>query len=111
MSRNKRSPSPCLRCTRVKNPRSCDNKQCEPWRAWFLSRWALIHAYPRRQMQQAEQRPEGENIGGNLYAPPHRVREYLQKDPCERCVCPKELCTTPCRVRRAWEEAKGDQFL
>ena len=26
-------------------------------------------------------------------------------------VCPKELCSSPCRVRRAWEEAKKEVFL
>ncbi len=104
-------PSPCLSCSRVQDPRMCDNKNCKPWRQWFLDRWALIHSYPRRQMEQAELKPVGVNVGGKHYAAPHQVRAYLKKDPCQDCVCPKELCSSPCRVRRAWEETKKEVFL
>lgn len=31
--------SPCLTCTRVKDPRDCENKTCERWRRWFISWW------------------------------------------------------------------------
>ena len=71
----------------------------------------MIHRYPRRQMEQAELKPVGVSVGGTRYAAPHQVQAYLQKDPCKECMCPKDLCTTPCRVRRAWEEAKGEVFL
>ena len=37
--------SPCLVCTRVKDPSSCDNKICPQWRGWFLRRWAEMRAY------------------------------------------------------------------
>lgn len=104
-------PSPCLRCTRVADPRRCDNKLCKPWRAWFLQRWSLIHNYPRAEMEKDDLKEVGVNVGGRTYAPPHRVREYLEKDPCKSCVCPKDLCSTPCRVKRAWEERKGEMFL
>ena len=39
------TPSPCLTCTRVADPKDCENKQCKPWSQWFLSRWDLIHGY------------------------------------------------------------------
>ena len=104
-------PSPCLTCMRVKNPRACDDKDCKVWQNWFLSRWELIHKYPRQQMESAQLKPVGVNVGGTHYAAPHQVRAYLQTDPCENCKCPKDLCTTPCRVRRAWEEARQEAFL
>ncbi len=40
--------SPCARCTRVRNPDSCENKNCKDWKAWFLRRWAGIYGYGRR---------------------------------------------------------------
>lgn len=104
-------PSPCLRCTRVRNPRACENKQCAPWRQWFLDRWELIHRYPRQQMQTAKLEPVGVKVGGRVYAAPHQVREYLDTDPCRKCLCPKDLCGTPCRVRRRWEESKGETLV
>jgi len=104
-------PSPCLTCIRVADPRACENKNCKPWRQWFLDRWALIHKYPRQQMEQAELKPAGVNIGGTHYATPHQVQAYLGNDPCKRCVCPKDLCSSPCRVKRAWEESRKEVFL
>lgn len=104
-------PSPCLSCTRVAAPRACENKNCKLWRQWFLDRWDLIHQYPRHQMEQAELKPAGVSVGGHRYSPPHRVREYLDNDPCDGCLCPKDLCTSPCPVKRAWEETKGDEFV
>ena len=104
-------PSPCLTCTRVADPRSCENKACQPWRKWFLSRWEQIHNYPRKKMEAVQMQPVGVNVGGVHYAAPHQVRQYLGSDPCEKCLCPKDLCSTSCRVRRAWEEAKKEVFL
>ena len=31
--------SPCLNCTRVKDPKNCENKNCPVWREWFIRRW------------------------------------------------------------------------
>jgi hypothetical protein len=36
--------SPCLTCTRVKNPRDCENKSCKAWSMWFLYEWAKIQS-------------------------------------------------------------------
>ena len=40
--------SPCVGCTRVACPENCENKLCKDWKAWFLGRWAGIHAYGQR---------------------------------------------------------------
>lgn len=104
-------PSPCLSCTRVADPRSCDNKNCKPWQQWFLDRWAMIHAYPRQSMEKADLKPVGVKVGGRHYAAPHQVRKYLATDPCKECLCPRDLCGSPCRVRRAWEESRKEAFL
>ena len=37
--------SPCATCTRVKDPKDCENKQCQTWQKWFLKRWKLINGY------------------------------------------------------------------
>ncbi len=95
-------PSPCLICTRVKDPENCENKHCKVWRAWFLRRWSLIHRFPREAMEQAELKPVGVNVGGRVYAAPHQIEAYQKKDPCDSCLCPKDLCSSPCPMRRQW---------
>lgn len=35
---------PCLKCTRIKDPGNCENKECQVWRRWFLFEWARIRA-------------------------------------------------------------------
>lgn len=104
-------PSPCLTCTRVADPRNCENKNCMRWQKWFLGRWELIHNYPRAKMETARTQPVGVNVGGTHYAAPHQVRQYLEKDPCGQCLCPKDLCIQPCGIRRAWDAAKREVFL
>ena len=104
-------PSPCLTCSRVPDPRECDHKACRPWQQWFLARWELIHNYPRAKMEAAELKPVGVKIGGRPYAAPHQVRRYVQNDPCQSCLCPKDLCLTPCPVKKAWEQTRKDVFL
>ncbi len=103
--------SPCLRCIKVADPRNCENKNCKTWQAWFLGRWELIRQYPRQEMDRTPLKPAGVAIGGSRYCHPAQVKTYLTKDPCESCRCPKDLCTTPCRIRRTWEEARGDVLL
>lgn len=105
-----RQLSPCLTCTRVRDPRECENKNCRVWRQWFLERWEQIHSYPRRQ-QQVQPQPVGVNVGGQTYAAPNQIENYLQKDPCEGCLCPRDLCAEPCRVKRAWNEARNEVLL
>ncbi|MBQ7341013.1 MAG: hypothetical protein IJW41_02460 [Oscillospiraceae bacterium] len=95
-------PSPCLTCTRVRDPENCENKGCKVWRQWFIKRWELIHRYPREAMEQMELKPVGVNVGGRVYAAPHQVEDYRMKDPCGDCLCPKELCHSPCPLRREW---------
>lgn len=31
--------SPCLSCTKVKDPSQCEIKLCSKWRMWFLCEW------------------------------------------------------------------------
>ena len=44
----KNEQSPCLTCTRVKNPGDCENKCCRVWGNWFLRRWRMIHGYYKK---------------------------------------------------------------
>ena len=110
MNGRSKTPSPCLSCTRVANPLDCENKQCKLWQKWFLARWALIHAYPRKAMDKDDRKPSGVSVGGRTYAPPERMREYLATDPCKGCLCPRDLCTTPCRVKETWVKAKEERL-
>ena len=104
-------PSPCLRCTRVKDPRNCENKNCQDWRRWFICRWEQIRAYPRQAKDNEKLQAVGITLGGRRYAAPHQTRKYLNNDPCQSCRCPRELCTSPCPTRRAWDDARKDVLL
>lgn len=97
--------SPCLVCTRVSNPQDCENKNCKSWQKWFLGRWAAIRAYPRVMMDHAKREPVGVVVSGTYYAAPHQVADYRNNDPCKTCLCPKDLCNTPCRQKTAWKQA------
>lgn len=105
------SVSPCMRCTRVANPRDCDNKDCKVWRSWFVEKWDALRIQPRLEIERREKEMEGVVIGGVRYAMPHRVRSYLEKDPCQGCVCPRDLCVLPCRVKRDWMKAREDVMI
>lgn len=100
--------SPCMRCTRVKKPHLCDNKDCEVWRKWFIESWNAMRVAPRLEIEKKPKEAEGVSIGGRVYALPHRVDSYLKKDPCENCLCPRDLCVIPCRIKRDWLQARQE---
>lgn len=102
--------SPCLTCTRVEDPRNCENKKCQPWRNWFVARWDAIRSSARAEMEQTPQKV-GVPLDGQTYAAPHQVKKYLQEDPCDKCLCPKDLCRLPCRLKNNWEKARKDVLL
>lgn len=106
-----RQVSPCLTCTRVKDPQNCENKNCNVWRNWFLMRWEQLRSCARREKDCTVPKPLGVPLGGRHYAAPHQVETYLSTDPCKNCLCPRDLCATPCRVRRNWEQAREDVFV
>lgn len=96
--------SPCLQCTRVRDPQNCENKLCKDWQAWFIDRWESMRDQVRAEMDQAPMEDIGIPLGGRRYASPHRVQEYISQDPCQRCLCPKDHCRIPCSSKEAWLE-------
>ena len=103
--------SPCLRCSRVADPAACENKNCVQWRRWFTQKWDDMRLVPRIEAERRPKETEGVVIGGVRYALPHRVRGYLDKDPCRDCLCPRDLCALPCRVKRDWLKAWEDTMV
>lgn len=98
--------SPCTRCTKVADPRECDNKTCRLWQKWFIEKWDNMRVLPRLSIEKRPREAEGICIGGRYYALPHRVDSYLHHDPCEKCLCPRDLCAVPCRTKRDWLAAR-----
>lgn len=47
--------SPCLTCTKVTDPKNCENKQCRLWSKWFMERWEQIHGYYEACIPKEEQ--------------------------------------------------------
>ena len=103
--------SPCMSCTSVPDPRQCENKNCRRWQAWFVEKWDNLRLQPRLAQEHRPREPEGVNIGGQVYALPHRVESYLHTDPCSSCLCPRDLCKLPCRLKRDWEQARKDVLV
>ena len=100
--------NPCLSCTLVRDPENCQNKNCVAWQQWFIRRWDQLRLACRREMEELELTPIGVNIGGSYYTPAHRRLEYLRNNPCDNCLCPKDLCQTPCLLRRTWDDAREE---
>ncbi len=100
--------SPCLTCTRVKNPADCENKNCRVWRAWFAESWDRARMNPRLQREKDRSGLEGVTICGRTYLLPDKVREYLKVSPCKTCPMPAELCTSPCPAYRTWQETRKE---
>lgn len=100
--------SPCLGCIRVADPENCTDKSCRVWQAWFLDQWERSRMELRRMKDMPVQKA-GVAVGGHRYAAPHQVRAYLRQDPCGACLCPAELCKSPCRRRRVWEDCIGEE--
>jgi len=100
--------SPCLTCTRVRDPQNCESKVCKDWRSWFISRWEAMRTNVQKSIRQTPVTEKGVPLGGRKYASPHQVRDFLRSDPCTTCYCPKDLCTQPCQLKLVWEERKGE---
>ena len=94
--------SPCLTCTRVKDPKNCENKTCRDWQAWFIDRWESMREYVRAEMEKVPVFEVGIPLGGEKYAPPHLVRAYLATDPCDACAYPRTNCHKPCPSKALW---------
>lgn len=104
--------SPCLTCSRVRDPDNCENKLCKDWQAWFIDRWETMRANVFSQVRQQKAAEQGAiSVGGRQYSHPEHVRSYLRKDPCRECICPKDLCSTPCAVRKAWDAARSKEGM
>ena len=99
--------SPCLTCTRVKNPQDCENKNCGDWRRWFIARWEATRKLPRLQKELSVPLPDTIAVGGVQYRHPDSYRDFIGKDPCDSCEFPKDLCKGPCPEKRAWEIETG----
>lgn len=103
----KENMSPCVVCSRVSDPENCTDKTCRLWQRWFLQRWEETRQ-TLRQMKDMPDSYAGVVVGGVRYAAPNQVRNFLENDPCGSCLCPKDLCDTPCRKRKAWENFRKE---
>ena len=104
MNGAEKMPSPCKTCRLVSSSYGCDNKNCPRWSAWWKDQWERTRALFRAAMDV----PVKKNPYAFQYDTPDQVRRYLSEDPCEKCKIPKDLCSTPCRSKKTWEDARGD---
>lgn len=100
--------SPCLTCTRVKDPKNCENKLCKDWQAWFIDRWDTMRKNLCAQAAIDPAQEVGVHLGGHKYVSPHRIREFLRVNPCMTCVYPADACTSPCPSKQAWIKMQSE---
>lgn len=100
--------SPCFTCTRVRDPKNCENKLCKDWQSWFIGRWNAMRKALCAEAAQAPVDDIGFPLGGNRYASPHRVRDFLDVNPCRKCVYPADACQMPCKTKLAWSEMQSE---
>lgn len=100
--------SPCLTCTRVRDPGNCENKLCKDWQPWFIRRWDAMRKAVHDRIRSTPLQEAGVPLAGQRYASPHRVREFLKMNPCGSCQSPKDLCRTPCPTRVAWDTLRNE---
>lgn len=106
-----KSISPCLHCTKVRDPNLCENKSCKLWSSWFIGQWETTRRMFRRPLEQAQLQECGVPLGGHRYCSPHQMRNYLQHDPCDACLYPTDLCGVPCPARLHWQTCRKEQSL
>lgn len=99
--------SPCQHCTRVRDPQNCENKNCKPWREWFFAQWEQTRKLYRKGMDTGSSKG-GVPLGGERYASPHQITEYLHTEPCAVCKLPRELCHAPCKRLLEWKLLKKE---
>lgn len=104
--KNNAVKSPCLTCTRVKNPSNCENKLCNDWQNWFIERWDEMRASIYSEAMPLVVDRSAIMVGGYKYSHPDYVRRFLQHKPCLNCDCPAELCKEPCAMLVVWEAMK-----
>lgn len=100
--------SPCLCCTRVKDPANCNNKNCIQWQIWFAESWEAARRQLRANMDKGSEPPKGVVIGGRSYIPPNQLHYYLEHDPCQGCPFRQTLCKEHCRTRLSWQAAREE---
>ena len=100
--------SPCVNCTRVKDPKNCENKLCKDWQAWFIQRWDTMRKQLCVDAAAAPIQEVGVPLGGYLYASPHRVRDFLEKNPCHSCLYPTDQCHMPCKTKLEWHKMQRE---
>lgn len=106
MIRGTQRESPCLYCTRVRDPKNCENKLCNEWRIWWIGRWEAMRTIARQHARGKGIQGSPVSVGGTMYHHPDRVREYLMIDPCLQCPWKDGLCPNPCDTKQIWLSEK-----
>lgn len=101
-----RKKSPCLTCTKVVDPQSCEIKQCGDWRAWFVTRWDTLTDDICKMKNNRYVESDTITVGGNKYAHPNHIRRFLQNKPCDSCDYTDGQCEFPCSTLVLWETMK-----
>lgn len=100
--------SPCTNCIRVRDPKNCENKLCKDWQAWFIQRWNAMRKNLCTEAARSPVHQVGIPLGGHRYAPPHRIRDFLNVNPCRTCIYPTDQCHSPCKTKLAWSDMQSE---
>lgn len=103
---SKQTERPCLHCERVRDPRNCENKQCNEWRTWFIDRWESVRKGAMQTYGSRGIPKTAISVGGVRYHHPDSIRRFLEKDPCLQCPWRENLCKEPCATKVLWLSEK-----
>ena len=92
-------PSPCDTCSQC-----TASNGCEAWRIRYLYRQKQINAYAKKIAGRIPTQPREKF----LYEHPDLIRNWIETDPCERCMC-REWCNGSCPRKDAWKKAKEEK--
>lgn len=91
------NPYPCNGCVQT----LCDYRQCAAYCSWLCDAWNLFQSSCCHNYWEDKGQPDDKL----LYLHPGVLQRYLQRGPCERCIC-CNCCDLPCKRYWQWWDAR-----
>lgn len=95
-------PSPCVTCT---NRGGCPGVKCERWLIRYRYRQKQINLFAKRLVEKSAE----ENPNAWRYGHPDEVRDWINTDTCEKCMC-RSWCNGNCKLRQKWRGMRTEKL-
>lgn len=94
-------PSPCDTCA-AKGGKDCLGTKCNLWLPYYRTHQKWINLFAKRLVEKSAE----ENPNVWRYGHPDEVRDWINTDPCEKCMC-RSWCNGNCKLRQKWRDMNG----